>query len=280
MNSKIDWRRIAGDPLHIIWVVCYCGAGLGLLQLAGQLVGKLPVFVGPQILAAGMQIQLGIERFKGILPVEEWTNAQMGLLAVILVSYLIMPPLFVWGIIERAAWRRERGSRKKLAAIIAALGLSGPVLVGTLIIGIVGGPIAHERYSSILSVQKIGANRDFLIAETSEMIFKAQNFYHVPVELGGGGGRWKNIRNGPQSELQLEDVTSELPRLRAMLENTFEIEGSRWKMEVVREDSLVLWGVGEWDSGSPEFKNVDGQKGKQQVAVYANPRTYVLRVQN
>jgi len=280
MNSKIDWRRIAGDPLHIIWVVCYCGVGLGLLQLAGQLVGKLPVFVGPQILAAGMQIQLGIERFKGILPVQEWTNAQMELLAIILVSYLIMPPLFIWGWIERAAWRRERGSRKKLAAIIAALGLSGSVLGGTLMIAMVGGPVAHTRYSSILSAQKFAASRDFLVAKTSEMVFKAQNFYYVPVELGGGGGRWKNIRNRPQHELQVGDVTSELPRLRAMLENTFEIEGARWKMEVVREDSLVIWGVGDWDSGSPVFKNADGRTGKQQVAVYVNPRTYVLRVQN
>lgn len=286
MNFRIDWQRLRSDPLHLVWVIAYCLAGFFVLQIADTYLmpafwqSPFPAFPFPYIVAAGRLIHEGLERFSGNPVLHEWTHVHTTILAAVIVNYLIIPPLFIWALAERREWRRRLPEKSNPTKIILILGLLGSSVAFILFGSVVAGPISASVYSRLTNGQTTAANKDLMINTMTLMAFRAQSFFAVPVELGGGGGRWQSLEDDPTGNVTAAALTQRDPEIKELYRGSFEITDPEWIIEVVREDSLVIWGIGTLDGDIGTFQNRNGQEGKIQVHALVTPLKLVVRRDN
>jgi len=289
MNFRINWDAVRSDYLHPVWILGYAVAGFVIFQvflslIPSPLADRQATFLGlslPYVDAGGMLIADGLKRFSGDPIPSGWTGSQTWLLISVMLTYAVAAPLFVWGLRERTQRKQDPGRRGFPLSVVLSLGLSGPLLLGTLMMSTFGWYLSSSVWGSMKEAQRISSNRDYLINTVSLMAVNAQSFYHVPVKEGGGGGRWANIQGRPSSTIQLEEIVDTVRSLRhVFLPHFSPMEPHKFILEVHSIDSLSIWGLGEKEGNDPLFVNKDGSEGRHQVWASVTPGNYIVRVQN
>ena len=230
----------------------------------------------PHIQAGGHKVEEGIRRFWGKLEKPEnrsWEWHHTSILWAILSWFVLGPALFVWGLRARVAWRRNPPGRGPPLRIVAALAVGGYNLLTLALGALAMAPqqlnVAISQYSETRYV----VNRDAIAADLALMAFRAQTFYHLPVEDGGGGGQWKGIPGRIPATLKLEDISHPEPILAPILEWLHPQKPSHFVLEVLRKDKIAIWGIGQEMQDDPDFLNKDGQRGKLQYAMIVTPKS-------
>jgi hypothetical protein len=288
MKFKIDWQRIKSDPLHILWVTGYVligGVVLGLLnagltRITGSASPHITLIPVPQIVSGGMRIAEGLERFSGHPIVHIWRVEHTFLIASIILGYVVALPIFLWALRERSRWTQgERANRFPLR-IALGFGFSGPFVAFSVFLALAGSILSSSVYLSLGRAQTIQSNIDALINDVNLVAMKAQSFYFVSTNDGGGGGRWKNINRESGSEITLKDIElTESPSSR-IVGNSFRMERSEFILEVYREDSLAIWGTRNGPGADASFANKNGQRGKIEIHATVTPRNFRISVDN
>lgn len=272
MKFRIDWQLIKSDPLHPLWVVGFAIVGSTFAWVSNvfgtSVRGLWKPILEPAVSAGGVRIQEGLAFFRGD-PVGGWNLDHSLILLSIIFLYVILPPLFLWAIKARARWRQMPRSRFPLK-IFVSLGLTGSLVLFIATYSIIGPTFAIYVYRSLHSGQKVQANKDVMMHDLAFMALRAQSFYFVPVKDGGGGGRWLNVQKASNQALTLQEIEPVEPVLRRI--SDFPQKPSKFVLEVFREDSLAIWGIGSEPGNDVTFVNKDGQKGKLEFQMIVTPK--------
>lgn len=289
MKFKIDWQRITSDPLHILWITGYAivfgfvfsllNAALSRLLAEGRIL-NLIVLPVPFVSAGGLLIQEGLERFSGHPISHTWRIEHTFLLLSIIFSYVIVFPLVLWGLRERAQWRQSPRSGKFPYSIALSLGAGGFFLSSIVLLSVVGPLISFQVHRSMRNAQAVEANRDALISDLGLTALKAQSFYFASTDDGGGGKRWLNIKGRSKPSLTIEEIWLSEPVLARIYGSAFPQRSSSFVLKVFKEDSLAIWGIGTEKGDDENFTNKNGEKGKLQVYGVVSPTKMVVQMDN
>lgn len=279
MKFRTKWSEfIKRDPLHIGLVIIYAvGFGIAINFVVNLLVSSLSPLRGlilpvPFTLAGGLRIAEALDRFSGKEMVSAWTSGQTSILVSILVCYVISLPLFVWGMRQRALFRQNPGGQKFPMRIALALGISASFLGEVCLVATVPPFIALSVKSSMQSAQTVQSNKDALISDVNYAALRAQSFYYMDVQDGGGGGKWTDIVREGNPTLGIEEIAPTEPVTGRVLGDFFPQQPSHFILKVHAQDSLTVWGVGHERGDVEDFVNQDGQRGKLQVSITVTPK--------
>ena len=283
MKFKIDWQQVRADPLHLgriaIYIVVF-GILVSIVDVDGIFFRELPQWVhaipgwgilAPQAMAGGLQAEEAIERMSGQPKNRSWRRTHSGILIGILLLFILGPTLLVWGLRTRAQWRQMSAPRGSPFRIAAALTVGGYLFVGLTVTTMMTSLVSLRNFRTQKSESALAANRDALALDLSLMAFKAQTFYHLPTKDGGGDGHWTKLPGREPSTLTLEDLALGKSLMAHILDPLFPQQPSRFVLEVFKEDSLAIWGIGHERIADPTFLNKDGQRGKIQVQYIVTP---------
>ncbi len=279
------------DPLHWVWLVGYVFAAMilgGILNdalyrsdsIKGIVLhfGRSPLVTPfPYVVAGGLKIADGLDRFSGNPIIQEWKSEHLFLLLSILVSYVLAVPSFIWAIKERQHWRENHARGKFPIRIAFAIGIGGAFVVPMLLISAVGPVMSSSVRSKMQEAQTVYANRDAVMYELNLMALKAQGSYFVSLGEGGYGGKWMNIQRKGSPTVTLEELQVQEPDLNRVYAELYPQRPSKFVLEVYSEDSLAIWGIGAETSEGSLFVNKDGQQGKNQAHAVVTPKKVIVR---
>jgi len=290
MKFRTEWQKIRTDPLN--------GAGIAVYTLILFLIIFLLDFgfraivdssegmwtrilvPAPHVVAGGLKIGQALERWRGHLEPNLWDGKLTFLVFLLIVPYVIVPMLVVWGIRARRQWRLESPRHGFPWKIALALALGWYVAIMTCLMALVGSLVGLSAYGSLQSAQTVQTNRDALLADMNLVVSRARTAFFVPREKGGAGGSWWKDNKSKEPQISLDALAPVTPVLSRHLAAGFPQKASRFFMEVTAPDTLFLWGVGTERGDSESFENKDGQRGKVQIRQIVTPKGQSVEFQN
>lgn len=289
MKYKIDWQQLKNDPLHPVWIA----ANIIVLGVLVYLVSTLLPKVGfawperailtPYISAGAVQVSESIDRFMGISKDRSVRLVHILLVLQTIFTYVVVPTLLVWGLRARSLWRQADVPRPHPFKIIAALALGGLYLLAFLFMATIGCYQHVQVAKNMIAASSISLNHDILSQELTVTGYQAQAFYFLPVRDGGGGGRWREITGSARASITLDDISNQKMLLAKIIEADlpeFPQKPNDFVMEVVKEDSLIIWGIGNEPGTASEFRNKNGREGRVQLRADITPETVRISLEN
>jgi uncharacterized membrane protein (DUF485 family) len=233
----------------------------------------------PYIVAGGIRIQEGLDRFSGVPPSVGLRIEHIVLLVSLIVMYIILPPLIQWTLERRRQWRQQPEKKKFPVTLALMVGITG-LFVLTLLLSPIFYSISTGVFKSLQESQNVQSNRDALIHDLNVLALKAQSFYYVETSFGGGGKRWMDIERKDNSTFTLNEIILNVPNLQSVIGELFPQKLSQFSLDVIRRDSLIIWGIGTERGDDEEYTNRDGSKGRHQAHVIVTPKRTTLRFDN
>ena len=204
------------------------------------------------LIASGITVQYAIEEFQGVELKQVPVRTKFLLLAVLVLDFVLIPGcfLFLWRntFIKKSqngdnsgSTFRERGSKFLLI-------FSGVLLVYVCLINAGYAISAPAIFKVMLQDNTIDQNRSRVIADLDEIAFKANQYYHLPAKMGGGGHSFRShLDPSRKSWLTLSEL--------GVSEAT---EGGSYSVKAFKNDTLlILFGKGKArlsDGTFPEYE--------------------------
>jgi hypothetical protein len=258
MKFKIDFAKAASDPLHplrVIVLIALLSAGAYSLEkwfLPKTDWGQAPWrpqyglalhATQPQMIAAGIRVQEGIDRFSGNPENRQWRAELTILLALLVFSFVLGPALFVWGLRARARWYRDLPARRGTVRVATALAVGGFVVLSqasTLILAFQ----SQSRFDKMLQDNTSAAEQDAMSTELVQMGRTAQILFFLPKSEGGCGMSWLAPDASGRAAINISDIQPmQLPTAK-VIEPAFPQKPKSYVLEVYRSDSLSILGTG------------------------------------
>ena len=287
MTFRTSWQRILSVPLHpaqtIPWIVVVglVAGGLNYSIVHVPFVRdwisqhnwyllvclRHPTIWCPYIMAGAIRVSNGISAFSGKPPSEAWPVDHEMVIALIAISYVIVPTILLWGLKSRKKYISGETSGLSPNMIQFVLALSGCVLSWQLLVPIAGSP----KSWAIWQRMKDGAYKESILTGTkssvSSLALRARVLHAMP-EVAGGGP-WSASPGGiTLSDMQTCLTSMEVgiwpEGVKAQVHYIFEIESP---------DSMTIWGIADEEGTNQDsvFVNKDGRTGRIQVHAGVNP---------
>lgn len=284
MKFKIDLSKAAADPLHparIIITISLLSAAVLLLALlaAGmysmekailqQYDGQRDLWTEfstlvltasqPQVIAARIRSQEGIDRFGGIQEERQWQGDLTGLLALLTLVFLVGPSLLVWGIRARARWYHAPPPRRGTVRIAAALTIGGFVVLSQAAT-IIAAIQSQKRFTLMMEDIRSSAEWEALSSEAVLMARKAQVLYFLPPKDGGCGMSWLASDGSGKPAITLSDIRPAGIPSSKITEPFYPQQPKSYVVEVYRSDSLSIRGTGNAPGLIDDSRKLDNAK--------------------
>ena len=254
MKLKTDFRPILADPLHGVRIVLYIVVLAAvfvplqkeLLRAAGwgrSFDGGNPVFslAQPAILAGGIEVQEGIHHFNGKSGRGVWSGQTTSVLIALVLTYILGPALFAWGLHARAQWRRNPLGNAGVTRIALALSFGGMSLV-SIIPAPMYAVISNTTYGTMVHDCRVSAVQDKISEDLFQMARRAQVIYFLPGKMGGGNQSWLAPDRSGNPVIDISRIV--LPTQSAECDS---LCGSGcetvYSLSIERADSLTIRGV-------------------------------------
>lgn len=216
--------------------------------------------LAPWAPARSLVTKIAIHKFKtGTVGADPHWYLRLTALGALILSFIMGPSLWVYAEIKNQSGGNENRSSLKKGLIwymgVVLVIISLQVVPSSIIQGILFKNMAG-------SIAK-GRNEDELRSGLYKLALDACETYYLPHNLGGAAQDFHMVPSddGSMRSLRLTDLES----YRRASPNTYQLAP-------VKSDSvIIIYGVGHQAGADPDFKNVDGQKGKLQLAVEVNP---------
>jgi hypothetical protein len=297
MSFRTRLQQIWRQPLHPAWII-----------LAMVEIGVLVVFVerfvlhrvfslwgfslwsqqnfwmqdihrmlwGSYIDAGGVRVGEGILAFSGKLVRGIWRSEHVLIIVSMVLSYLVGPSLFIWGMKARKLWLTEDPARRSAFPILAATALGGYIVFFALLIPVEASFGSWSIWQTMKSDMYVNAARDGAVSSVSVLGFQAQQLRLLP--QAKGGGPWMKGPGG----ITIAEIDTVLPRLERGLWETGVRPTMKYVLEVESPDSLTIWGMANIRGGlhGSTFINKDSTTGNVQVRVGVTAERVTAMVEN
>lgn len=230
----------------------------------------------PSTTAGGDIVRQGIELFSGNILVTSWGLAHTTCLVSIIFLYMAIPTLFF------TSWRQLKQSdlssigKKSFRRTFITFMISGAFTLSIVVFSWPVAIIAVRVSQSMSETQAKQANKDAITADLNQLGYKAREFYFIPVSLGGGGGRWRNIltTDGATHNLTFDDLHFTGPIIGQILGDLMPQSPNKFMLEPIASDTvLTIVGIGNEIGDNLKFLNKDGRVGRVQVTATVSPHS-------
>ncbi|MDX1670691.1 MAG: hypothetical protein R3211_00015 [Balneolaceae bacterium] len=150
----------------------------------------------------------------------------------------------------------------------------GAILTLTgLLFGVAGTAFQLFHQTNIEQSVQRSRNADHLRQEISTLGLQAAELFLLPHDRGGGNGSFTRIPNGNGSfhPITLEDLEAYQPE---------QLNAGTYHLDEVTDSTILIYGVGTHDGKEPDFKNINGETGRNQVVVLIEPFDKIMRFQS
>lgn len=259
MNEKIEHRdtsRIAEFSPPFVWGLIMTTCATLLLVFSPYLFYgsyrsiKNPL-APPQIVAAGIMVEYGINEFQGTTLEDVTLQRKPEFLLSLMLEFVILPlcVLFSWRylFLKKSQQPGSEGKPGRHVVARSLAGVSGALLIYLLLGNIASAFISPRVYRVMILDNAIDQNRSAVISQLSRIGFKANEFYCLPKNLGGGGRSYLSAMN-PTGKTPV--TLQELGMPAATEEGTFSV------VQTLNDSTLVCKGVGKvvlGDGSYPEY---------------------------
>lgn len=255
MKFRINFRPVLTDPLHGVRIVLYIllltvvflSLQRVLLKGAGWAqsfdgANPLSVLAQPALLAGGIEVQEGILHFNGKSGRGVWNGQITFVLMLIILTYVLGPALFAWGLHARARWHRNLSGNVGATRIAFALALGGLSLM-SIIPAAMYAVISNATYKTMVHDCQVSAKQDNMSVELFQMGRRAQVIYFLPAEMGGGNQSWlaRDGSGNPVIDISRIQIPTQSADDNPDLYGAG--NGNRYSLRVERADSLTIRGV-------------------------------------
>ncbi|MBM4161877.1 MAG: hypothetical protein FJ217_12375 [Ignavibacteria bacterium] len=290
MKFRTEWQKLRADPLNGAGIAVYTlilfliiiVIDVGFRAIVGTSEGMWSRVLtpAPHVFAGSLKIGYALERWGEQLEPDLWNGRLTFLWFLLVVPYVIVPGLVIWGIRARRQWRLESSHRGFPWKIALALALGWYVAIMTCLMALAGSLMGVSVYRSIQIAQTVQTNRDALLADMNLVVSRARTAFFVPREIGGAGGSWWKDNESKDPQISLDALAPTTPMLARHLAAGFPQKPSKFLIEVTAPDTLILWGIGTEMGDEETFENKDGQRGKIQIREIVTPKGQSVEFQN
>lgn len=220
-------------------------------------------FTPPWTVADGVSTMIAIESFEtGIFEEQVFTGKVLQAFLGLVFLFIVGPSLWILSEIRNNGRDEEdelnKGAIWYVGTVIVVFGLITAV-AGTAVNGFV--------FQNTWERTKVSENQDEIRTQLVKLGFDAYQLYYLPAEMGGGDGSFQVTReNGTMRPIQLDD----LKHYSDSLSNSYVLKSPD------STSALTIYGIGTQKSGEPDRKNINGEKGRVQLAVDVLPGDEIL----
>lgn len=212
--------------------------------------------------AASLITEMSIDAFSAgqdfntfIQDAESYWDFRLSVLAVIVLTFVIGPSLWIYAEIKNEHTESEDVLKKGLAWYVGVILVisSLQVVPTTVIKGMV--------FQNIWNRAAQSENKDQLKSDLMKMGYQALEIYHLPTDKGGGDGSFQKMDRDDFRSLELSD-----------LKNEVQLSGNSYVLETVHPDSLLkIHAIGDKEGSNTDFENADGNEGKVELTLNVKP---------
>ena len=289
MKFRIDWQKFKDDPLSAERIVIYLAALGGVYLYLSTDPYKMiyhfvwstmyPIIFPPYILVGGSKVLDGIRRFSNEPIDNSWRLIHTGIMLWTMFLYIICPAIFVWGIRLRHKYISEQLSGKFRSFIGMAVAFGGFFVILN-VYSLILIPISLSTTYNMESTNKQSRNRDSIFLDIAAAGNKAREVYFLPKELGGAEANWMGFEIDNPRAIQVDDIKIVKPILEFIATPEFPVKPAKIFLEVIKKDSLILWGIIDHKGFKEHFANKDGRVGLIQVRTIVTPDRIISLAQN
>lgn len=203
MKKKIDLRAVFTDPLHagmiavyivvVMMIVIPVQHAIMVRSSAGWWYATLNTIMPPLLppeVAVSAEIEEAVHRIQGWDHHGAWRSVVTSMMSTMVISYLVGPSLFVWGLRARARAREHAAGWVRTTAIAVALAFGGGSVIA-LLPSVLNAYQFHRAHEETVSNVAKGKAGDRLSDELFMMANRAQVAYFVPENPGEQAGSWQ-----------------------------------------------------------------------------------------
>jgi len=209
--------------------------------------------------AQGLVTKLAISTFQGISDTAHHWDARFYTIIALILSFIIGPSLWIYAEIKNQSKDDQAGNSLN-KGIVWYIGIIIVILSLQVVpSAIMKGFILPNSWKSAAASR----NEDKLRMGLVRLGMDAYQHYYLPHKFGGGAQSFRSMPSEGKGmrAIKLTD-----------LENYNENASNSYQLAPVESDSAILiYGVGNKQGPDPDFKNVNGQKGKLQLALKVTP---------
>lgn len=179
----------------------------------------------------------------------------------ILILFVIGPSLWIFGEIRSHAMPQPTGDDLLKKGTEWYLGVT---LVGfSLMLLIPQTTLQSVRYPDMRDSSELSRTKDHLRLDLSALAYEAAEIYYLPQEFGGGSGSFYTVAagEGEPRPFRMADIS------RVLEDTPFSFSLGK----IVSDSVLTIYGLSEKEGKDPNFKNVNGDRGKIQMAIRVEP---------
>lgn len=238
----------------------------------------------PAVTAAGEIVVSGINEFSGKTDAGGWNNMHTSGLISMVVFYFFVPALLLLTYFKWKVIPIEERMKKSIRKTYAILIVFGAIVINLYFLNWSSFAGQITVRNNINRAQKTSGAADIATGDVSAVFANAMEFLYIPVEKGGGGGKWGNIKNGDGTIRNYR-----LPEISGLHNNSVRrvagyISAEEAKtnivMKIENDTTLAVSAVSNTSGGSADFSNADGRKGKVQVSMVIFPSSYKINIDN
>ncbi len=294
-KTNFDWegeitpfeRQIIAKPSYLFlfaFLLQILYVFLTTLSTRGFDYNAINLYFPPAVAAAGEIVMSGISEFNGKTEASGWSNIHTSALITTLLFYFMVPSILLLTYLRWKAIPFEERMKKRIRKVYPVLILFGAIMINQYFLNwsTFAGQISTRN--DIENSQKVYSAADVATGNVSAVYADAMEFLYVPAEKGGGGGKWKNIRNadGTMRDYKLPDVSA-LSSMSVKRISRFISAGeaeTNIVMKLENDTTLAVSAVSNTSGGNSGFLNADGRKGKVQVSMVIYPSSYRINTDN
>lgn len=195
----------------------------------------------------------------GVPDTAPYWNLRLTALAVLLVTFIIGPSLWVYAEIKNQARSSADALSKGVVWYVGVILVISSLQV--VPVTIIKGIVFHNTWE----IAAQNKNKEELRSDLMKMGFEAVQYYYLPQRLGGTSGSFRAVsgQDGNWRPLELADLSS----YPSDTKNTYRIGKS------ASDSILTIHGIGYNRGPNPDFRNADGRRGKLQLTIEVDPRS-------
>jgi len=144
--------------------------------------------VFPWVIAGGQSLANGLMAFSGKRIEFPLSSVRMGLLAGLLVAYVVCPTVFLFVWRDRRLGPKLHFRQQPMSITGLVYGICGVITLFIVVTILPIGLLREKANSSLRYAQTIQSNKDALINTINEIVIDMKQYRILPKKLGGGEG--------------------------------------------------------------------------------------------